>query len=125
MREEGENMENTGWNRIIGDAGEDLACRYLAAKGYEILERGFRCRMGEIDIIALKDGEMVFAEVKTRTSRRYGSPGEAVDERKLEHIKRCAGYYLMMTERDYAAARIEVVEIDISHIRCVCQGAGI
>ncbi len=111
-------MQNRDWNREIGSAGEDLACRYLAAMGYEIIERGFRCRMGELDIIALREGELVFAEVKTRTSRRYGRPGEAVDRTKLDHMRRCAEYYMMMTERMYESVRLEVVEIDISHIRC-------
>lgn len=113
------NMENTSWNKAIGTAGEDLACRYLAEKGYEIIDRGFRCRMGEIDIIALKNGEIVFTEVKTRTNRRYGRPCEAVDARKLDHMKKCAEYYMMMTERAYESVRLEVVEIEISHIRCI------
>ena len=113
------------FNAALGRAGEDAAAGMLESRGYIILDRNYMSPEGEIDIVAEKDGSIVFAEVKTRTSRRYGSPGEAVDERKLERIKRCAGYYLMMTERNYAAARIEVVEIDISHIRCGCQGAGI
>ena len=113
-------MENTGWNRIIGDAGEDLACRYLAAKGYEILERGFRCRMGEIDIIALKDGEMVFAEVKTRRGTMYGRPCEAVDGRKRSRIRKSAICYLREKRcgrEGYGRIRFDVIEIAINHVK--------
>lgn len=111
-------MENTRWNKDIGDAGEYFACEYMAASGYEILERGFRCRMGEIDIIAAKDGAIVFLEVKTRTGTTFGRPAEAVDPRKLTHIKRCAEIYLQRTDRYWDDVRIDVIEIFVNRISC-------
>lgn len=65
-----------------GKIGEDMATEYLNKKGYKILERNFECRQGEIDIIALDKDEIVFVEVKTRTSKKYGLAAEAVDENK-------------------------------------------
>ena len=68
----------------LGTVGEDIAAKYLIEQNYKIITRNFMCRQGEIDIIArdtLKK-EIVFIEVKTRTSQKYGSPSEAVDENK-------------------------------------------
>ena len=112
-------LKSGGWNKAIGSAGEDLACRYLAEKGYEILERSFRCRSGEIDVIAMKNGEMAFVEVKTRTGRVFGYPADAVDNTKLARMKKCAEYYLMMTERICDSVRLDVIEVEIRHIQRV------
>ena len=62
----------------FGRRGEDAACAYLLRHGYSIIERNYRCRRGEIDIIAAKDGGAVFVEVKTRRSLKFGTPGMAV-----------------------------------------------
>ena len=79
----------------LGMYGENLACKYLEAKGYVILQRNFRCRRyGEIDIIASKAGVLSFIEVKARASQRYGKPAEAVTLAKQRKIYRCAEYYL-------------------------------
>jgi len=81
--------------RAVGTVYEKLAGAYLEQQGYEILECNFRCRMGEIDIIA-KDGEyLVFVEVKYRSSERTGSPLEAVDVRKQRVISKVASYYCL------------------------------
>ena len=61
----------------FGRRGEDAACAYLLRHGYSIVERNYRCRRGEIDIIAAKDGGAVFVEVKTRRSLKFGTPGMA------------------------------------------------
>lgn len=68
---------------------------YLCGKGYEILERNFNCRLGEIDIIAREkeSNTLVFCEVKYRSSLNYGDPLEAVTQEKIRHICRAAGYY--------------------------------
>ena len=77
-----------------GSWGEDRAAAYLRKQGYEILERNYRGKTGEIDIIAEKDGTLHFIEVKTRTSEDLGEPLEAIDRRKLGHILRTAELYL-------------------------------
>ncbi len=77
-----------------GRAGEDLAAAFLEANGHEILERNFRCRSGEIDIISRQDGYLVFSEVKYRSTGVFGLPAEAVDRRKQKRISDAAAYYL-------------------------------
>ena len=100
--------------RKLGLYGEDLACKYLQAKGYVILERNFRCRrFGEIDIVASKAGVLSFIEVKTRRSSRYGKPVEAVTLAKQRKIYRVAQYYLQMRG---LASRIPVLSFDVVEI---------
>ncbi len=80
--------------RKIGSQYETLAADYLTGKNAAILERNFRCRQGEIDLI-LRDGDyLVFAEVKYRKTASMGLPEEAVHERKQQRIRRAAEYYL-------------------------------
>ena len=101
-------MEN---KRTTGAAYEKIAAAHLISKGYEILEFNFRCRAGEIDIIA-KDGEyIVFVEVKYRASLRNGSPLEAVSIQKQKTISKCAMYYLMKKGFIDVPVRFDVVGI--------------
>ena len=78
----------------LGRIGEETATRYLEKQGYQIIQRNFSCKQGEIDIIAKDKNEYVFIEVKTRQNRHYGMPCEAVDERKQKHIWNATKYYL-------------------------------
>ena len=78
----------------LGRWGEDLAVGFLKARGMKILERNFRCPAGEIDIIARSGKQIVFVEVKTRKSELFGSPQEAVNQRKQQQIIRTAQWYL-------------------------------
>ena len=81
--------------RALGTSYEKCAGAYLEQQGYEVLEYNFRCRQGEIDIIA-KDGEyLVFVEVKYRKNAAMGSPYEAVDHKKQRIISRTASYYCL------------------------------
>ena len=94
-----------------GKHGEELAVRYLEEQGYAIIERNYRLRIGEIDIIA-RDGEvLVFIEVKTRRSNRFGSPFEAVDFRKQQQIIRVARMYLARHGCENCAVRFDVVAV--------------
>lgn len=88
--------KETEWNkRRIGEQKEKLACAFLARSGVTILEQNFRCRQGEIDIVA-RDGEyLVFAEVKYRSTRNKGTALEAVGIAKQKKICRTADYYRM------------------------------
>ncbi|MDD6736278.1 MAG: YraN family protein [Clostridiales bacterium] len=92
----------------IGDFGEKAACRYLKRRGMEIVERNFRTRSGEIDIIAKDGSATVFVEVKTRRTKDFGNPGEFVDYRKQEKIMKTAVYYL---GRDDVEMRFDVIEV--------------
>jgi putative endonuclease len=105
-------------NKIIGAIGEDAAAKYLARKGYTIRERNFRCRTGEIDIIATKDGVLSFIEVKTRQNFNYGRPCEAVTPNNQRNIKMSAEYYLKQLQRRGCQefdVRFDVVEVVIRH----------
>ncbi len=107
--------------RTLGTKYEDMAISYLESNGYEIIDRNFSCKMGEIDIIALDSGYLVFVEVKYRSDSRFGSPLEAVDYRKQEKIRRSAMYYISTLHgTSYQKIRFDVVGIlgqDITLIR--------
>ncbi|HML36940.1 MAG TPA: YraN family protein [Bacillota bacterium] len=95
----------------LGSWGEAAAEKYLKKKGYAILERNFRCRLGEIDIIALDGRSLVFIEVKTRCNQNYGLPCEAVTAAKLQHLKRTAAYYIAAHNAGSWDLRLDVIEI--------------
>lgn len=95
----------------FGREGESLARQYLEGKGYFFLERNFKRVHGEIDLI-MQDGEtLVFVEVKSRHSRRYGEPIEAVTPYKQRHIRDCAKIYLMNHPANGKRIRFDVVEV--------------
>jgi putative endonuclease len=95
----------------LGRRGENLAADHLIASGYRVLERNWRCPRGEIDIVAFKDGEVVFVEVKTRTSVAYGHPLEAITVTKLARLRRLAGYWCQAHPDVRAAVRIDAIAI--------------
>lgn len=81
--------------RKIGTEYEKKATVFLEKQGYQILEHNYRCRMGEIDLIARHEGYLVFVEVKFRSTHTQGNALEAVNRRKQTTIRRVAGHYLM------------------------------
>ena len=95
----------------LGEKGELLAKFYLEKKGYTILEQNFRTRYGEIDIIAKLQNEIIFFEVKTRSSTDHGLPCEAVNKAKQRKIRGVANYYLLTAGCDCSKCRIDVIEI--------------
>lgn len=101
--------------QTIGKFGEDIAYSYLLDNNYKILERNFSCSQGEIDIVSYdeKNNEIVFVEVKTRTSFEYGFPSEAVNKLKKKHILNSAKYYLYCKNLEDRFVRFDVVEIVI------------
>lgn len=94
-----------------GNRGEALAAKEMQRLGYEILARNYRAEDGEIDIIAKKDGYIVFTEVKYRRNDTKGMPAEAVDERKQQHIIRTAQAYLAAQGWADCACRFDVAEV--------------
>ena len=93
-----------------GDWGEALVTEYLSERGCRIVEREWRCRFGEIDLIAEKDGMLLFVEVKLRTNLQYGMPREYVTAKKQEKLRAAALLYLSMHGLD-APARFDVAEV--------------
>lgn len=106
--------------RETGDKYETLAAEVLQNNGYRILERNFRCREGEIDLIALEDGYLVFVEVKYRKDCKKGTAAAAVDIKKQKKICRVADYYLFKN-RLYADAsvRFDVAAIDGTEVHII------
>lgn len=105
-------------NRLVGQIGENTAADFLRAKGYTILKRNYRCKHGEIDIIAEKYGEMVFVEVKTRQNLKFGRPCEAIDEDKKRHIRKTARSYLdEMRKKGYIprSYNFQIIEVTVEH----------
>jgi len=90
-------------NRQLGDLAEDRAADLLAARGYRIIARKFRCKSGEIDIIAEDGDVLVFVEVRSRNDDEHGLPYETINEAKKFHIRRSALFFQLknnMLERD-------------------------
>ena len=103
-------------NKRIGTLGEELAEIMLQEKGYKILAKNFRCRYGEIDIIALKNKVLAFVEVKTRLFESCGNGAESVTAVKRQRIRRCALCYIAICQQDFEAVDSQVVEISAAHI---------
>ena len=99
--------------RQTGATYELKAEEYLLGNGYKILERNFRNRSGEIDLIAKKDGVIRFVEVKYRTTSDFGSPLEAVDARKQNQIRKVAMYYLMKNKlSEWTPCQFDVIAFE-------------
>ncbi|WP_270888618.1 YraN family protein [Pedococcus sp. 5OH_020] len=97
--------------RALGQYGERLAARYLRDCGLSILDRNWRCAHGEIDLVARDADCLVFCEVKTRRSERFGAPVEAVDRRKAARLRRLAAAWLQEHEVRPGRIRIDVIGI--------------
>ncbi len=103
-------------NRTVGTAYEKIAGQYLIDEGMEILSYNYRCRMGEIDIIARQGEYLVFCEVKYRRTSGKGYPGEAVTPKKQHVISKCAMYYVTEHHLMDVPCRFDVVCIEGSEI---------
>ncbi len=99
--------------RESGNIGEKIAVSLLEKFNYKILDKNFRTKFGEIDIIAQDKDALVFVEVKTRFNEKFGKPEEAVNERKLQTIRKVAEYYLIKNPSNFKKLRIEVVAIEL------------
>jgi putative endonuclease len=106
------------WNRAqIGAFGEQLAVVHLTASGLRVLARNWRCRYGELDVIAADTAArvVVFVEVKTRTTDLYGGVAQAVTPQKVRRLRRLAGVWLAGQDTGWAQVRIDVVGVRIGH----------
>ena len=98
----------------LGRTGERLAAERLTSAGYRILERNFRCRYGEIDLVAEDEHDLIFVEVKTRRGYAYGLPEEAVDAHKQRKIMEVAMYYIDLHGCSERSWRVDVVAVQLS-----------
>lgn len=115
----------------VGRFGEQVAADHLSTAGLEILERNWRCRDGELDIVARDGAALVFVEVKTRSSLAFGLPAAAVDRRKVARLRRLAVRWMdehREVDRFWGSVRFDVVSVvrrsaggpQIEHLRGVC-----
>ena len=99
------------YNKVVGNLGEQTAKNYLIKNGYKILTTNYSCRFGEIDIIAMDKECLVFIEVKTRASGKYGHPENAVNYWKKKHLELTARNYMDYKRMGNYIARFDVVEV--------------
>ena len=98
----------------LGKKGEEIAVNYLKKHGYKIIEKNYRSRLGEIDIVSFHKDTTVFIEVKTRGDVSFGLPQESVDERKQQRIARVALNYIRHKGLAEGKFRFDVIGIDFS-----------
>jgi putative endonuclease len=97
--------------RLLGRRGENLAAVHLTGRGLVVLDRNWRCDAGEIDLVLREGDVLVICEVKTRTSTDYGDPLEAVDQRKVDRLRRLAARWLRVHDCHPEDIRIDMVGV--------------
>jgi putative endonuclease len=106
----------------LGRWGEQLAASHLESLGYQVIERNWRCRRGEIDLVASAGEVLVFVEVKTRRGRDHGMPEEAVTKAKVRRLLELSQRYLLENDLEDVDWRIDLVAVELNHqgelIRC-------
>lgn len=100
--------------QITGNHGENIACQYLKSRGYRILERNYRIRGGEIDIVAMDGETLVFIEVKTRYSHDYGLPKESMTPWKVRALLKTARFYVYKIDWGWKEYRLDFVGVDFA-----------
>lgn len=95
----------------LGEFGESSAAEFLTARGYQILERNYRCEFGEIDIIAKENRWLVFVEVKTRSGGGYGHPFEAITNQKLARMRKLAAHWAALHSTIGTRFRLDAVSV--------------
>ncbi len=106
--------------KIKGKAAEDLAASFLKSKKYEILDRNFKTKFGEIDIIARDGNCIVFIEVRSKSYSFFGRPEETVNKEKIKKIIKTAQFYIQTKNPSFSEVRFDIISIlhnNISHIK--------
>lgn len=99
------------FNKDIGALGEDIAGTHLKSLSYKILDKNFRCKCGEIDLVALNNGYICFIEVKTRYGIKFGLPAESVTYSKQKKIYKTAQVYISLKNINDSNFRFDVIEV--------------
>lgn len=99
------------YKKKLGKTGEDIATEYLKDNGFTILQKNFATSLGEIDIIAKKDNKVCFIEVKTRSNEDKGKPYEAVNKRKISHLKSASTLYLLKNSHKECKLSLDTISI--------------
>ncbi|MCL5069338.1 MAG: YraN family protein [Actinobacteria bacterium] len=98
----------------LGSLGEDISEIFLVKKGYSILKRNYRCRLGELDLIAKNKNKIVFIEVKTRTNLNFGYPEESVNNVKVLKLKKLAIFFAASENINNFDVQFDVISINLS-----------
>lgn len=97
----------------LGDIGEDISEIFLIKKGYSILKRNYRCRIGEIDLIAKDKNKIIFFEVKTRTNLNFGYPEESINNQKVLKLKKLAIFFTVSENIQNPDIQFDVISINL------------
>ena len=98
-----------------GDFGEEMACKYIKKNGYKLLEKNFRTKFGEVDLIGIDDDTICFIEVKARSSSDYGNPEEFVTKRKQKRLWKTASIYINKKTHELENYRFDVISVDLEN----------
>ena len=112
----------TQQRRALGIAGEDLAAEWYGDNGYEIVDRNWRCRSGELDLVVRRGSTYVFCEVKTRSSLAFGSPLEAITRQKRQKLRRLAAQWIEASPVRPGEVRFDVAAVLAGELE-VLEGA--
>lgn len=107
------------FNFLKGKQGEFITEVYLRKNGYKIIRKNFKALNTETDIIAKKDDDLVFIEVKSRNSFDYGRPSEAVDNKKIKKLRLNAKLFISKYEDTYRGIRFDVIEVDLTSSKVI------
>ncbi len=102
-------------NKLVGNYGEELACKYLLKNGYQVINRNIYNSHKEIDIVAKKENILTFIEVKTRTTSKYGTADDMMSKQKIKNFKKAIGAYLAVKNNEiYINIRMDFIAVDIN-----------
>jgi putative endonuclease len=97
--------------KVLGKKGEEIAGKYLIKSGYKIIEKNYRTKYGEIDLICEKDDAIIFIEVRTKTNSDYILPEESITSKKIEHLKKSSLEFLSNSKGKYKNIKFEFIGI--------------
>lgn len=97
--------------KMVGRRGEEVASLYLVEKGFVIVERNWHTRQGELDLVAQKENQLIFVEVRTTSSNRFGYGFQSVDHRKQQKVRRLALQYLQQRRLFHMSIRFDVISV--------------
>jgi putative endonuclease len=121
-------MTRTNKRKQLGRQGEEIAARYLVDKGYKVIQRNWRCPVGELDLVMEDDNTLVFVEVRTRQGQRFGRAEESLTPAKQARLIELAQTYLQETGGAHLSWRIDVVAIQLGpglpHIKHIENAVG-
>ena len=100
--------------QILGKYGEDLAAQYLTVRGYEIVERKWRCSIGDIEVVAFHHGRFIFVEVKTRNGTAFGHPFEAITPVKVSRMRKLVAQWCSSNQKAGVKVRLDAIAVLVS-----------